>query len=72
MAIPKVRLQLSTRLRQLRIKYGFTQEEMAEKGGLDARYYQRLESRKPPAIKIDTLDRLARALEIPCSQLLNF
>jgi len=72
MAIPRVRLQLSTRLRQLRAKDGLTQEELAERAGLDARYYQRLESRKPTAIKIDTIDRLAKAFKITCSKLLEF
>jgi transcriptional regulator with XRE-family HTH domain len=56
MAIPKVRIELANRLRRLRAKQGLTQEEVAEKAGLDFRYYQRLESRKPNAVKIDTLD----------------
>ena len=72
MAIPKVRLQLAARLRQLRAKYELTQEEMAERAGLDARYYQRIESRHPTAVKIDTIEKLAKAFKITCSKLINF
>lgn len=72
MAIPKVRLQLATQLRRIRRRLNLTQEEVAERAGLDARYYQRLESRKPGAIKIDTIDRLAKALKTTCSKLLDF
>jgi len=72
MAVPKIRLKLRGRLRQLRRKQGLTQEKVAELAGLDARYYQKLESRRPTAVKIDTLDRLAKAFKISCSKLLDF
>lgn len=72
MATPKIRLELARQLRKLRRKYNLTQEEVAERSGMDIRYYQRLESRKPNAVKIDTLARLAKAFRIPCSQLLEF
>lgn len=72
MATPKIRLQLARQLRRLRNKLQFTQEEMSEKVGMDIRYYQRLESEKPNAVKIDTLGRLAKALNIPVWKLLKF
>lgn len=72
MAIPKIRLELANQLRRLRRKCDLTQEEAAERAGLDVRYYQRLESRKPNAIKIDTLGRLARAFKIKAWRLLDF
>ena len=72
MSVPKIRLELANRLRRLRRKYDLTQEEVAERAGLDTRYYQRLESRKTPAVKIDTVDRLAKAFKISCSKLLDF
>ncbi len=71
MPVPRIRLELARKLRQLRKKYVLTQEEAAEKAGLDSRYYQRLESRKPNAVKIDTLERLAKAFKVKPSDLLS-
>lgn len=72
MSIPKIRAQLASQLRKLRQERNLTQEAMAEKVGMDARYYQRIESEKPNAVKIDTLDKLAKALNIPVWKLLRF
>jgi len=72
MPITKVRLKLAKRLRQLRVKKGLTQEKAAELIGLDLRNYQRMESKKPRATRIDTLDRIAEAFDIPLWKLLKF
>ena len=45
---------------------------MAERVNIDLRYYQRLESNKPNAIKIDTIGRIAKALNLTPSKLLDF
>jgi DNA-binding Xre family transcriptional regulator len=45
---------------------------MAELVDMDTRYYQRLESNNPGAIKIDTIDKIARALKLKPSKLLEF
>ena len=72
MATPKIRLQFAAQMRKLRKKLDLTQESMAEKVGMDLRYYQRLESRNPNAIKIDTIDKNAKALHLPPWKLLKF
>ena len=72
MATPEIRLQFARRLKALRKRYHLTQEKMAERLDIDIRYYQRLESDKPNAIKIDTLGRIAKALNITPSKLLDF
>ena len=72
MRIPRVRLQLAQQLRKQRKKLKLTQEQAAELAGMDTRYYQRLESKTPNAIKIDTLDRLAKAFKTTPSKLLDF
>lgn len=72
MVTPKIRLQFAKRLKQLRLKHKLTQEEMAERAGIDSRYYQRLESKRPGAAKIDTIERLAKALNTKPSKLLEF
>ena len=72
MKIPKVRLQLAKRLRQLRKEKKLSQEKAAERANLDIRNYQRLESQKPRATRIDTLDRLAKAFDVPLWKLFKF
>ena len=72
MLIPKIRLQFGQKLKNLRKQYRLTQEEMAYRLDIDTRYYQRLESHKPGAVKIDTIDKIAKALKLTPSKLLDF
>lgn len=69
MSIPKIRLQFAKKLREERLKAKLTQEEVAELIGLSARYYQMMESKKPTAVKIDTIEKLAKAFKINPSKL---
>ena len=71
MSIPKIRLQFAKKLREERRKAKLTQERLAEMIEVSARYYQMLESKNPPAVKIDTIEKLAKALRITPSKLLN-
>ena len=72
MLTPEIRLQFAGRLKALRKRYHLTQEQMAERLEMDVRYYQRLESNKPGAVKIDTIDKIAKALKLTPSKLLDF
>ncbi len=72
MNIPKIRLQLAAKLRGERLRAKLTQENIAELIGVSARYYQMLESKKPTAVKIDTIEKLAKAFKIPAWKLLQF
>jgi len=68
-----IRIQFAHRLRALRKRAGWTQEELAERADLAYRHVQRLESLKnPPPAKIDTLGKLAKAFKIPPAKLLDF
>ncbi len=71
MSIPKLRLEFARKLRQERTQSGLTQERMAELIGVSARYYQMLESKKPGAVTIDTIEKLAKVLKIPAWKLLD-
>jgi len=68
-----IRVKFAKKLRDLRLKRKWTQEQLAEAADLAYRHVQRLESitNTPPA-KIDTLDKLAQAFKITISQLLKF
>jgi len=72
MSTPKIRLQFAAQLRKIRKKLDLTQEAMAERVGMDIRYYQRLESQKPNAVKIDTIGKIAKALNLLSWKLLKF
>ncbi len=67
-----IRLRLAARLRSLRKKYGYSQQRLAELADLDYKHVQLLESKHPPAARLDTLEKLAKAFDISCSKLLDF
>ena len=67
-----IRLELGLKIRQLRKKYKYTQEKLSELAEVDYKHIQLLESRKPPAIKIDTLEKIAKAFNMSASKLLDF
>ncbi len=62
---------VSRKLSQIRKKYKLTQEEVAERAGIGVRYYQLLESPRAVDIRLSTLEKLAKALRLPPSQLLK-
>ncbi len=66
-----IRLHFAEKIRVFRKKRGFTQEKLAELTEIDYKYVQRLEGKNPPAVKIDTIQRIARALRIDPSKLLG-
>ena len=67
-----VRKKFSKRLRELREKHGLTQQELAELADLDYKHIQRLESKNPTDVKLQTIEKLAKAFKISCSKLLDF
>ena len=68
----EARRKLAKRIRELRKKRGWTQQELADKADLAMRHIQRLESGKPPAIELDSMVKLAKAFQITLSTLLDF
>jgi len=67
----RTRKILAHRLKQLRKRHGCTQQAVAEKSGLDYKYYQTLEGKSPPNITLDSIERLAKAFSITPWQLLR-
>lgn len=68
----ELRLKLGKKIRSLRNSLHLTQEELAEITDIDYKYIQRIEGKNPPAIRIDTIGRLAKALKVKPVELLNF
>lgn len=58
----QIRKFFSRNLKRLRLKKGFTQDELAEKLDISVRYVQRLEGAQCPNVKIETIAILAKAL----------
>ncbi len=67
-----IRRKLGKKIKELREKYDFTQEELSEIADIDYKYIQRIEGKRPPALKIDTIEKLAKAFKVKPYKLLKF
>ena len=63
--------ELGKRIRYLRAKYEFTQEELASRANISTKYLQNLEGKNPKVASIITLDKLAKGFGIPLWELLK-
>jgi len=68
----KIRLKLAEQIKTLRKKKGLTQEQFAEKIGIEYKYLQRIEGKNPPNIRLETIEMIAKALGTTPSKLLKF
>lgn len=66
-----IRLQIGKKLKDLRKKRGLTQARLSEVADIDYKYIQRLEGKNPPALKVDTIEKLAKALKVKPAELLK-
>ncbi|MEM9444436.1 MAG: helix-turn-helix transcriptional regulator [Verrucomicrobiota bacterium] len=62
---------LHRRLKQMRWERKITQEELAEKAGMSYKYYQAVEAGRKRDLRLSTLEKIARALDLTVSELLN-
>lgn len=62
--------RLLTKLRQLRLGRGWTQEEFSERSGISYKYYQAVEAGRKQDLRLSTLERLAKAHQMEVWQLL--
>lgn len=69
--VTKNDIRLGKRLKHLRKKTGYTQEQLAEKIKVSTKYIQFLESAKrKPSLK--TVNKIARALSVKVKDLFTF
>ncbi len=66
----QILLRFGARVKQLRKKTGFTQQQLAEYASLEYKYIQRIEGRNPPSIGLLKLLQLAHALNTSPATLL--
>ena len=67
-----IRLKLGRKIREFRERRGYTQSKLAELADIDYKYLQRIEGKNPPALKIDTIGKIAKALKTVPANLLDF
>jgi len=61
---------LGLKIQKLRQARGLIQEELSEMADSDYKYLQKIESKSPPNIKFETIDKIAKALKITPTKLL--
>jgi transcriptional regulator with XRE-family HTH domain len=66
------RVKLGKQIKKLRGRAKLTQEKLATAVGIDYKYLQKIEGKNPPAIRIDTIEKIAKALKTTPSKLLDF
>lgn len=67
-----IRLKLGKKIKELRKKCGYTQDKLSEITEIDYKYIQRIEGKTPPNLKLETLERLAKAFSLSVSKFLDF
>ena len=67
-----IKRQLSVRIRSLRKKHNFTQEQLSETSGIEYKHIQKIESQNPSDVKLTTLKKLAKAFNLSLSKFLDF
>lgn len=60
------------RVKQIRKAKQLTQEQFAERAGIDYKYYQHVEAGRRPNPELNTLEKLAKACGLELWQLFNF
>lgn len=66
-----LRKKFTKNLKAARVRRNISQEVLAEKLGINARYVQQLEGKNTPNVKLDTLEKLAKALSLKPFELLQ-
>jgi transcriptional regulator with XRE-family HTH domain len=67
-----INIGFGKKVKKTRQKLGMTQEELAEAIKTSYKYIQRIEGKTPPDIRLSTIERIAKALNVQISQLLRF
>lgn len=67
-----IKIELGRRIKKLRRNQGITQEQLAELVETSYKYLQRIEGKTPPDVRLTTIIKLAKALKVKPSKLLEF
>ncbi len=64
-----INIKFGKKVKEVRQKRGMTQEELAEQTKTSYKYIQRIEGKTPPDIRLSTIERVAKALNIRIASL---
>jgi len=67
-----IRRDLGKKIKETRRRLGYTQERFSGLVNIDYKYIQRIEGKNPPDIRVETIQRIAKALKTTPSKLLDF
>jgi len=67
-----LRFIVSRDIKEFRKKRKLTQEKLADLASVDYKYLQRIEGKNPPNLRLATIERLAKALKVKPSKLLDY
>lgn len=66
-----IRFMVGAKIKALRTSQRMTQEDLAEKTGIDYKYIQKIEGKNPPNVQVNTLQRIAKVLKTTPANLLK-
>lgn len=66
-----IRKKIGSKIKKLRLAQGYTQAQLAEKIGIDYKYLQKVEGPNTPDLKIDTIQKIAKALKTSPAELME-
>ena len=66
-----INIKLGKKIKELRKRRNITQEQLAESTKTSYKYIQRIEGKTPPDIRLTTIEKLAKALNVKPSKLLE-
>lgn len=69
--ITQINIKLGKKIKKIRLRRKFTQEKLAELIKTSYKYVQRIEGKNPPDIRLTTIERIAKALQVSVSNLLR-
>ncbi len=66
-----IRKMFAAEIRKTREKRDYTQQELAARADLEYKYIQRIEGKNPPNMRLETAEKLAKALAVKLSTLIK-
>lgn len=66
-----INIKFGKKIKEARLKRHITQEQLAEATKTSYKYIQRIEGKTPPDIRLTTMERIAAALKIKISKLID-
>ena len=67
----EIRQRISSEIKKLRHQRGLTQAQLSEISHIKYKDIQTIEGKNPPNIRVDTLERISKSLNIPTWKILK-